>query len=320
MSNNNLFKKRAYGLVVIKSINSNYNADFTGNPRTLPDGTVYATDKALKFTVRHYIKSEYPDKKVFFYKRFNENQNPFTLAEAYDNFFEKSSVKDDDKKKIIKNLLSAIDVRFFGATFAPKGSGTGDKNISIHGPVQVNHGVNIWEEGNIYSEQILSPFRNPSESDNEKSASTLGRQSKLQEGHYVHHFSINPKNLDDVIEIAGEDTEKLTEEDIKLLKEALSKGATYYDSASKAGTENELFFYVELNEDSKIVLPNFTNMLKMEKDENKVIFDFQLIKNELEKYSNDIEKCEVYYNKNIVSVKNLPDNCKEYDFSDLNKK
>jgi CRISPR-associated protein Csh2 len=43
-----IFKNRAYGFVVIKSINSNYNADFSGQPRTLPNGSVYATDKALK--------------------------------------------------------------------------------------------------------------------------------------------------------------------------------------------------------------------------------------------------------------------------------
>ncbi len=51
----NVFKNRVFGCVVIKSLNSNYNADFSHQPRTLPDGTVYATDKALKYTVRNYI-------------------------------------------------------------------------------------------------------------------------------------------------------------------------------------------------------------------------------------------------------------------------
>ncbi len=312
------FTKRAYGFVIIKSINSNYNADFTGQPRTLPDGTVYATDKALKFTIRHYIKNEYSEKKVFFYKRLKEeNQNPFTLAEAYDAFFN-SEVKNDDKKTIIKNLLSAIDVRFFGATFAPKGSGVEDKNVSIHGPVQVNHGVNIWHEGNIYSEQIMSPFRNPSENENaeEKSASTLGRQAKLEEGHYVHHFSINPKNIEEMIKIASDGASELTEEDINLLKEALRKGATYYDSAAKAGTENEILFYVELKENSRLVLPNFTNMIKISEGENgKSVFDLKDIEELLEKneYKNEIEKIEIYYNKKLVEVKNLPEGCNEYD-------
>ena len=48
------FNNRVFGCVVVKSINSNYNADFSGQPRTLPDGTVYATDKALKYAIRNY--------------------------------------------------------------------------------------------------------------------------------------------------------------------------------------------------------------------------------------------------------------------------
>lgn len=50
------FKNRVFGCAVVKAINSNYNADFSGQPRTLPSGVVYATDKALKYTVKNYIK------------------------------------------------------------------------------------------------------------------------------------------------------------------------------------------------------------------------------------------------------------------------
>lgn len=66
---------------------------------------------------------------------------------------------------------------------------------------------------------------------------TLGTQFKLQEGHYVHHFSVNPGNLDELTEFV--DNGRLTGEDIAKLKEALRCGVTYYDSSSKAGTENE---------------------------------------------------------------------------------
>ena len=34
------FKNRVFGCVIVKSINSNYNSDFSHQPRTLPDGTV----------------------------------------------------------------------------------------------------------------------------------------------------------------------------------------------------------------------------------------------------------------------------------------
>ena len=29
---------------------------------------------------------------------------------------------------------------------------------------------------------------------------TLGSQSRLEEGHYVHHFSVNPKNIEDDVQ------------------------------------------------------------------------------------------------------------------------
>lgn len=195
------FKNRIFGCVVVKSINSNYNADFSHQPRTLPDGTVYATDKALKYAVKNYLRDLYQNESVFYFKRLNSDFNPLDLPDTYKKVFE-SEVKDDNKQAIAKNLLSQLDIRLFGATFAPKGTGIKDKNISLHGAVQINHGVNVWHENNIFSEQIMSPFSNPNERTDgeEQAATTLGRQSKLQEGHYLHHFSINPKNLRDIVE------------------------------------------------------------------------------------------------------------------------
>lgn len=312
------FKNRVFGFVVIKAINSNYNADFSGQPRTLPNGKVYATDKALKYTVRNYFKDIYPSKRVFFFKRLNTKNNPISLNEAYVNMFgDFPKIKEKkkevvDKKTVLKNLISCIDTRLFGATFA------GETNISIHGTTQINHGVNIWAEGNIYSEQITSPFSNKSDDpDAEKGMTTIGRQSKLEEGHYVHHFSINPKNLEEIVSHEKEGTQTLSENDIKLLKEGLRKGATYYDSAAKAGTENEILFYVELNEISKLVLPNFTEMVKVSdsKKNGKRYFDLADIKTELKKYPNDIAKCEIYYNQNNTVIDNLPDNCEEFELN-----
>jgi CRISPR-associated protein Csh2 len=313
-----IFKNRAYGFVVIKSINSNYNADFSGQPRTLPNGSVYATDKALKYMVRHFIENNYPNKKVFYYKRLNKKHNPISLNEAYIKMFGNfPTVKLKtkivvDKKVVANNLLSCIDVRLFGATFA------GETNVSIHGPVQINHGLNIWHENNIFSEQITSPFSNKSDDpEAEKGMTTIGRQSKLEEGHYVHHYSINPKNIEGIISNGENGSQTLTQNDVSILKETLRKGATYYDSAAKAGTENEILFYVELKEDSKLVLPNFTEMIRMSdsKENGKRYFNLELIKDELLKYSDNIKKCEIYYDSNIIEVINLPNNSMEYDLN-----
>lgn len=302
------YSKRIFGAAIIKAINANYNADFSGQPRTLPNGVVYATDKALKYAVKNFLKENYSSEKVFYFKRFNEEFIPYSLDDAFATAFPEH--KDEKDKKIIaKDLLSCIDIRLFGATFAKK-SKTNNVAISVHGPVQITHGVNIWHENNFYSEQIMSPFRNPNENNEDNSATTLGRQSRLHEGHYLHHFSVNPKNLEDVVSLAGKDAKDLSVDDIAKLKEALQKGVTYYDSAAKAGCENELLVWVTLKENSKLVLPNFTQLMKMEKEkvEGKVQLDLSELKTVIEANASEIDSIEISLNQASIEVKNAPQN------------
>lgn len=302
------FKNRVLGCVIIKANNANYNADFTGQPRTLPDGTVYATDKALKYTVRNYFKKNFDDEKVFYFKSLSDEMQPRDLDQTYVTFFgefpktdKKEAVK--ARKTILGNLLTCVDVRLFGGTFASK-----DANLSLHGTTQFTHGVNRFEEGVIYSEQISSPFRNSSEKSADSMQTTLGSQFKLQEGHYVHHLSVNPRNLEEMAKAAG--NEGLLDTDIDKLKEALKNGATFYDSAAKAGVENEVLFWVQLKPESKQVLPSFVELVSVHKtDNNGREIDFSKVKELLEKESikNQIEKIEVFYNSGLVILKNLPD-------------
>lgn len=304
------FRNRVFGVAIVKAINANYNADFTHQPRTLPDGTVYATDKALKYSVRHYLTDRYADERIFFYKRLNPDMNPLTLAEAYQQVL--GNFDDDEKPEVLRNLLSCLDVRFFGATFAAK-LRSKTINLSIHGPVQINHGLNRFPKGEIYSEQIMSPFRNPGDNpDSEKEATTLGQQSKLREGHYVHHFSVNPQNLDGMTALA-ENATGLTDDDIAKLKEALCSGVTYYDSAAKAGTDNELLLWVQLNESSKTVLPVFTEFISVVREGQKVIIDFGGLKSIFDKIADQTEKIEVLYQSEMTEVQNLPDSAVHLD-------
>ena len=300
------FNNRVFGAAIVKAVNSNYNADFTGQPRTLPDGTVYATDKAFKYTIRNYLKDMYPNERIFYFKTLNDNLNPRTLDETYQFHFGDFPKASVIKQEVIKNLLSCLDIRYFGATYA------GKTNISIHGPVQINHGMNVWHENNIYSEQITSPFRNPKESDKEKAQTTIGRDTKLQEGHYLHHFSVNPANIEQPVE----GTEELTEEDINKLKEAMRRGATYYDSTSKAGTENEFVIWVQLNENSKAVLPNFTSLIhinEQKQDDGKITIDLSAMQDKLAKHKNEIQFAEIYYNAAAIELINQPDFVYKYD-------
>lgn len=300
------YSNRIYGAALIKAINSNYNADFSGQPRTLPNGVVYATDKALKYAIKNFIKENYPFEKVFYFKRFNEEFIPYSLDDAFAAAFPMH--KDEKDKKIIaKDLLSCIDIRLFGATFAKKAKN--NVAISIHGPVQITHGVNVWHENNFYSEQIMSPFRNPNEKNEDNTATTLGRQSRLHEGHYLHHFSVNPKNLEEILELAGNEAKTLTADDIAKLKEALQKGVTYYDSAAKAGCENELLVWVILKPESKLVMPNFTQLMKMSKEkvDDKVQLDLAELKKVIDANKNEIEAVEIYINNASIIILNAPD-------------
>ena len=102
------FNNRVYGAAIVKSINSNYNADFSGQPRKLPNGTVYATDKALKYSIRNYWKDALSEK-IFYFKSLSEEMSPRTLDETYNFHFVKL-----DMKRIVSHDCKATIIRSFG--------------------------------------------------------------------------------------------------------------------------------------------------------------------------------------------------------------
>ena len=404
------FNNRVFGAVILKSINSNFNADFTHHPRTLPDGVVYSTDKALKYAIKDYFRKTIDNKKLFYVKRYNEKMNPLSLDDTfrylfgkypkapiekfslfyfdgessvgvlpkpkkkqitdyfksiednldligYKKIFENLANKDiknikiqelqnisdeeafyfaiDKEDKIIKvegheeqiniickeldsiltggidkfgvlrDLLKCIDIRLFGATYA------GETNISIHGPVQINHGVNKFPENDIYTEDILSPFRNPGkEGSDEKGMSTIGNQTNLKEGHYVFHFSINPKNTKEFYDMLNEgksDAEKmfLSNDDINKFKNAVNNSVTALDSSRKMGTENEVTLWIQLKDYSMKVLPSLTELITVRKNDGKIEIQLAEVNKIINQVSDEIEKVEVYYNPVTSEIKGL---------------
>ena len=315
MKMSNEFKNRVYGCVVIKAINANYNADFSGLPRRLKsDGSFYATDKSFKWLVRNYIKKNYSDEKVLFTKHFHDKIETNDLKTSYETLFEaklkdNSNVKKSDKDSVFKNLTECIDVRLFGATFTPDGAK--GNNISIHGNVQINHATDLYKEGRVYTDEILAPF------------TAIGSMSKATEAHYIHNFSVNPENLLSWKKIV-KDIKTLSSSDIAILKNAFNNSATFYDSHSKAGVENELSIYVRLTEDSILTLPSFSQFITFEKDkEGNNSFDITNLIDYLVKYNDEIEKIELYYIEELLEVKNssdrLSDKIEQHDLLEVVK-
>lgn len=425
------FKNRVFGSVILKSINSNFNADFTHHPRTLPDGVVYSTDKALKFAIKDYFRKNYDQEKIFYVKRFDQKINPLRLHDIYklifneypkakidkyslfyfdgaeikgvlpekinkkeiNNYFksledtnelkvyssdfnkyskdakakkenevklenegediefyfyvdkdnriiklegekdELDKIVDElylkltggvDKYEVLRNLLKCIDIRLFGATFA---DGVEKLNISLHGPVQINHGINKYKDqyGNtineMYTEDILSPF-----ADKEGAQmSTIGNQTNLKEGHYVFHFSINPKNTEEFYQMVNNgknDDEKLclSNDDINKLKEAINNSVTALDSSRKIGTENEATIWVQLIEKSKKVLPSFTELISVTKENDISIIDCTKVSENLTLIASEIEKVEVYYNPTTTKIVGFDENVQIKYYNILNNK
>lgn len=312
------FQNRVFGCAIVKAVNANYNADFTHAPRTLPDGTAYATDKAFKYLIKNHIREQHPAEKVLYTKTFNKNLQPRTLDEAYNELYNKDeqdklNERDAKKNKIyaLEKLLGCIDVRLFGATFAVKKT-----NISIHGPVQISHGLNRFPESMAYSEQIQSPFRNSSEKSADSDQSTLGTQMKLAEGHFVHHFSINPQNLAELSErIEGRGN--LTEADIEKLKAGMCGGATYYDSSAKSGVDNELLLWVQLKPDSRLVLPSFVELVSVTRDGSGVHIDLSRVSALLEQphVEKAVEKVELYCEQSLVTLQGKPANAEVHSLT-----
>ena len=61
--------KRVYGVLGISSIMANWNADFSGYPKSMSDGTVFGSDKALKYPMKKMWDNE--GKKVLYIKSIN---------------------------------------------------------------------------------------------------------------------------------------------------------------------------------------------------------------------------------------------------------
>ena len=298
------YKKFGYGLFVLKSKNSLFNADFSHEPRQLPDddGTLYATDKSLKYCIRRYVHDVKGDGLVFFWRRSSKDEKlkPLSLGENYKAIFGKEAKKGDNKSTLAK-LLTCWDVRIFGATFAEEGC-----SVSITGPVQLTYGINKTHLNQKYSSQILSPFRNSEErvvkgEVKERAQRTIGAENKALEAHFVFDYIINPNTLPE--------HDCLTMNDIAIFKEALCKGASYVNSSAKIGSESEFMLYLE--SDSNTTLPLMKDLVDLKVVGTKTVIDLARISQMMDMHG--IKHMEVYYEPSTVEVLNVPKSAKKFN-------
>ena len=288
--------KRVYGVLGISSIMANWNADFSGYPKSMSDGTVFGSDKALKYPMKKMWDNE--GKKVLYIKsmKFSEKDGslvPKSMKERYEEIFEIKDLKEEkETKQILKNLMSAVDVKNFGATFAES---VAKVNVSITGAVQFGQGFNKYEGTVAEEQQILSQFRDSSKeskTDEEAKNSTLGTKITSNEAHYFYPFVINPMAYRELEKLGV--TEGYTEEDYKNFKRTALVAVTSYATNAKEGCENEFAIFVETEPD--LYLPNLSEYIGFEKGEQKNCINLEACAQNIQGVQEKIKKVEIYYN------------------------
>lgn len=300
-------ENRVYGVIGIKSIMSNWNADFSGRPKSISTGEIFGSDKSLKYP----MKKMWEDKgeKVLYIKSLKTEENkkqgikirPKSLKERYEEIFNVVDLRNEkNSKKVLINLFNAIDVKNFGATFAEP-----DNNISITGAVQIGQGFNKYDDITVEDQQILSPFRDGkiktrnkkivSEDDDEENqeanSTTLGTKIISSEAHYFYPFVINPAAYKNYIEMGA--TKGYMQEDYKKFKEVALVSATAYNTNAKIGCENEFAIFMETQKD--LYLPDLAQYISFRKMDGMdiITLDFEKLLNKL---SDRILNVEIYYN------------------------
>lgn len=311
------FENRVYGIIGISSKMANWNADFTGYPKSLSNGDVFASDKALKYTMKKQWENE--GEKILYLKSFIIGDEgylkPRTLKERYEQLFDVTLTtgKKGESELILKNLFSATDVKNFGATFAEA-----KNNISITGAVQITQGMNKYEDTIANDQQILSPFRDPKAKEKSKSSkeegeeaksSTLGNKIVSEEAHYFYSFVINPLAYKEYIDLGV--TDGYTGEDYKKFKNVAINSATSFATNAKAGADNEFAMFVVCEQDT--YLPNLSDYIAFEKTPNdekdQIIFKGGHILEDRK----DVLDIEIYYNHMLLDLVHFPTNIKKYD-------
>lgn len=288
--------KRLYGVLGISSIMANWNADFTGYPKTISTGEIFGSDKAFKYPMKKQWDNN--GEKVLYIKSMILSKDkdavslvPRTLKERYEYLFGIEDLsKCKDVSEVLKNLFTAVDVKNFGATFAEA-----KMNISITGAVQFGQGFNKYPESEAQEQQILSPFKDGTDADAKNS--TLGTKIVSDEAHYFYPFVINPHAYDEFVKLGV--TDGYTEGDYLQFKDTSLSSATAFATNSKEGCENEFGLFVET--EPTLYLPNLTEYIEFKKGKDKNTISIHL-RDLLEDVKSKVLNIEVYYNPHTTMI------------------
>lgn len=292
--NSEVMKNRAFGVIVIGGKYSKFNAGFDSLPKFY-NGKYVASDNAKKYASR-----EYWDKQglmVFDRKSYIENKGKKVLrdlSERYEYLFDSEPKTEEE---VFENMLNCIDKVNYGFLFAKK-----QLSVNLTGAVQLNYGIDRWENNETINDQILTPYRNSKKEKNEDgevaAQSTLGSKSFVDTNFFSYGFNVNPANYNIVKEFCP-DFQGYPRVAYDKFKESALRDVTLMNSVTKVGCYNHFALFVELKDDSLSLIPNPNYLIDIEEtdDENKVKIDVTRIYEQLGAIKDEIKSVEIYYNQ-----------------------
>ena len=299
--NNNI-----YGLIGIGSINSNWNADFDGSPKTDGNGNIKGSPYALEYCIKNVWNLK-GDRVLGIREKDGKGQYYLKQSQKYTSVFGSELNKNTSNEEVLTNLLSCKDVLNFGCVFT--GGKGEDNSIHLQGIVQIADGLNKYNDTVINTETILSPYA----SGDKKTMTTNGVRVTTNEAHYLYPFTITPNQLDD----RGKNI-SYSNEDYEDFKDISLKAVTLYNSKTKVGCKNEFGLFVKVKEEYNYILAlgDLSEYVSIYKDEEQLVYDLTKLNELLVDCKEKIESIEMYYKSNInkvvgLDVKEL--NVKQFD-------
>ena len=302
--------KRVYGVLGISSVMANWNADFSGFPKTTSDGETFGSDKALKYPMKKMWDNE--GKKVLYIKSMKLSEAgkkgeifliPKSLRERYEFLYGESDLK--DVTVVLKNLMNCVDVKILGQLLRKLEVIFQLQAQCRLGRALINTKEQVRKNNRFYhhlemrsQKKMMKMLKN----------STVGTKIVSNEAHYFYPFVINPLAYKELIELGV--TEGYTEEDYHNFRRIALVSATSFATNSKVGCENEFALFVETKADA--YLPNLSEYIQFKKGTDKNIIKIQCTEL-LHELGEQIEKVDIYYNPHTTVLEGVSEDINLYD-------
>ncbi|ACL70273.1 type I-B CRISPR-associated protein Cas7/Csh2 [Halothermothrix orenii] len=265
-----------------KRSNPNGDMDNENKPRMDWDtGTNLVSDVRLKRYIRDYLQ-KVKGKNLFVSEEAEKAENRVHQILGR----KPSSNKPVTDEELTKIAEECCDVIYFGAVL-----GTSGGNTHLTGPVQFNWGYSLNKVELQESKTITSSF---------SSGEGVGKDYRVKYSFIAFSGGING--------LAAKDT-KLTENDVKLLDEAIIKSIPLNRTRSKIGQTPRLYLRVEMN-DNETALNDLREYISLDynvrEEDVRDINNIELVIDELLEYLSTIKskiKKINYWKDNKLTVK-----------------